>query len=84
MKICKKGKIDYEIVDLLKNIGCDNVEQEKDPKKESVKNGLNLNSYVPQNESNLRKRLEQIAGARIRKYFQEFNIEEFMLRKIEH
>ncbi len=44
----------------------------------SLKNGLNLD------ESNLRKRLEQIAGTHIRKYFQNFDMEEFMLRKIEH
>ena len=50
----------------------------------SLKDGLNMDSYIPENESNLRKRLEQIAGARIRKYLETFNIEEFMLRKIKH
>lgn len=43
-----------------------------------------MDSYIPENESNLRKRLEQIAGARIRKYLETFNMEEFMLRKIKH
>ncbi len=73
---------DYELSDMELDYLKDYVEVEGS--NISLKNGLNLNSYVPQNESNLRKRLEQIAGARIRKYFQEFNIEEFMLRKIEH
>ena len=50
----------------------------------SLKDGLNVDSYIPENESNLRKRLEQIAGTRIRKYLETFNIEEFMLRKIKH
>lgn len=39
----------------------------------SLKNGLNI-----------RKRLEQIAGNHIINYFQEFDIEEFILRKIEY
>ena len=41
-----------------------------------------MESYIPENKSNLRKRLEQIAGARIRKYLETFDIEEFILRKI--
>lgn len=73
---------DYELSDMKLDYLKDYVEVEEG--KISLKNGLNLDSYVPQNESNLRKRLEQIAGACIRKYFQEFDIEEFMLRKIEH
>lgn len=50
----------------------------------SLKEGLTLESYIPENNSNLRKRLEQIAGARIRKHFQNFDLEEFILRKINH
>lgn len=49
----------------------------------SLKEGLSLESYISENESTLRKRLEQIAGAHIRKYLETFEIEEFMLRKIE-
>lgn len=48
----------------------------------SLKDGLDMSSYIPENESSLRKRLEQIAGARIRKYLETFDIEEFILRKI--
>ena len=50
----------------------------------SLKEGLSLESYIPKNESTLRERLEQIAGARIREYLETFEIEEFMLRKFEH
>ncbi len=77
-----KRNPDYELSDMKLDYLKDYVEVEEG--KISLKNGLNLDSYVPQNESNLRKRLEQIAGACIRKYFQEFDIEEFMIRKIEH
>lgn len=73
---------DYELSDMELDYLKDYVEVEEG--KISLKNELSLDSYVPQNKSSLRKRLEQIAGARIRKYFQEFDIEEFMLRKIEH
>lgn len=48
----------------------------------SLKEGLSMNSYIPFNNSTLRKRLEQIAGAHIRKYLETFDIEEFVLRKI--
>ena len=48
----------------------------------TLKDGLTMESYMPENSSNLRKRLEQIAGARIRKYINALDIEEFVLRKI--
>ncbi|MBQ2873218.1 MAG: hypothetical protein IJE89_04405 [Bacilli bacterium] len=51
--------------------------------KRSLKDGLHMSSYIPENKSNLQKRLGQIAGARIRKYLETFDMEEFMLRKIE-
>lgn len=50
----------------------------------SLRTGLTMNTYVPENRSNLRKRLGQIAGARIRKYLETFDMEEFMLRKIKY
>ena len=50
----------------------------------SLKQGLTLDSYVPQNNSTLRKRFEQIAGRRIREYFAGFDMEEYLLRKVEH
>lgn len=50
----------------------------------SLKEGLSFESYISENEATLRKRLEQIAGARIRKYLETFEVEEFVLRKIEY
>ena len=48
----------------------------------TLKDGLTMESYIPEESSNLRKILEQIAGARIRKYINALDIEEFVLRKI--
>lgn len=73
---------DYELSDIKLDYLKDYVKVEES--RVSLKNGLNLASYVTQNGSNIRKRLEQIAGSRVIKYFQELDIEEFMLRKIEH
>lgn len=50
----------------------------------SLKEGLDMNSYIQKNDSTLRKRLEQIAGKTIRKYLETFDMEEFVLRKINH
>lgn len=47
-----------------------------------LEDGLDMDSYIPENESSLRKRLEQIAGACIREYLETFNMEEYVLRKI--
>ncbi len=50
----------------------------------SLKDGITVESYISENKSTLEKRLEQIAGTCVNKYFQYFDIEEFMLRKIEY
>lgn len=50
----------------------------------SLKNELNMDSYIPENTSNLQTRLQQIAGTHIRKYLKNFDMEEFMLRKIKY
>lgn len=50
----------------------------------SLKDNYVLGLYIPENDSTLEKRLEQIAGARIRKYLNTFDMEEFLLRKIEY
>lgn len=71
---------DYEFVDLNWNYLKDLVAFDDD--NISLKDGSDLNSYVSANESKLKKRLEEIAGSRVRKYFQELDLEEFMLRKI--
>lgn len=49
----------------------------------SLKSGLNLESILG-NELTLRERLEQIAGDCINNYCQNLDIEEFILRKIDH
>lgn len=49
-----------------------------------LKEGLTLDSYIEENNSNLEKRLRQIAGRAIREGFKDFDEEEFILRKIQH
>ena len=48
----------------------------------SLKDGLTVKTYITENKSTLEKKLEQIAGSCIRKYFNSLDLEEFMLRKI--
>ena len=50
----------------------------------SLKDNYVLGLYIPENDSTLEKRLEQITGARVRKYLNTFDMEEFLLRKIEY
>ena len=50
----------------------------------SLKDNYVLGLYIPENDSTLEKRLEQIAGACIIKYLNNFDMEEFLLRKIEY
>ena len=49
-----------------------------------LKDGLTLDSYLPEEESTLRVRLEQMARAGVRRYIETFNMEEYLLRKIKH
>lgn len=44
--------------------------------------GVDLNSYVLEFNTNVRRYLEGIAGEHVLKYFESFNLENFMLRKI--
>ena len=50
----------------------------------SLKEGLTLDSYLPEEESSLRVRLEQMAREGVRRYIETFNMEEYLLRKIKH
>lgn len=48
----------------------------------TLKDGLTMKSYITESSSNLDEILNQIAGTQIRKYINDLDIEEFVLRKI--
>lgn len=50
----------------------------------SLKKGLSFESYIKDKNSTLKEVLEHIAGPHILNFFQNFDIEEFVLRKVDY
>lgn len=47
-----------------------------------LKEGLSLDTYIKENDSDLKSRLSAVAGSLVREYFDTFDIDNFLLRKI--
>ena len=50
----------------------------------SIHDNLNLNSNIKKYHCKLKKRLEDIAGKEMQKFFKHFDISQFLLRKVEY